>query len=113
MGKRVKVAAERWTWEEIAALRDQSKLTREQQQVRKRFLRDYGDRARAALMAAGHPEGTWMECPFTERNRCSHCALSFDMGWVEKSHPGDWLCACSEYSMAVYRCMVKELGYLP
>ena len=32
---------------------------------------------------------------------------------VEEDQGGKWLGACSQYSMAVYRCMVKELGYLP
>ena len=98
-----------WTWEEIAALR---KHVRGEET--RRFLRAYGDRAKAALMAAGHAPGKWCDCPWEGRELCrpgsSGCPLDqFTSRWRNAGNAGP----CSQVAMEVYGRMVKELGLLP
>jgi hypothetical protein len=97
-----------WTWEEIAALRDQKTLTLEQERVRERFLVDYGDRAKVALMAAGHEPGTIARCVFAH-SPCERCPLDFRSRWSRSVG----IFGCGARAMAVYARMVKKLGLLP
>lgn len=104
MGK----AEKPWTWEQIAKLRYQDKLSLDQQRVRERFIVDYGIRAQAALMAAGHEPGTYGgECEFPYLS-CKKCPLDFRSKWCRGMVDG-----CGHRAMEVYSRMVKKLGRMP
>lgn len=116
MVRRTRAMEERWTWAEIEELRFPA--TPALRRKRAAFLRRYGDRAKAALVAAGHAEGTWAPCCFytespselTSIGLCA-CPLDYHSKWVEKIDPEE-RGACSSMSMAVYRVMVTDLGLL-
>lgn len=112
-GGRGRLASEDpWTWEEIAALRDLQRLSLDQLRVRGRFLRDYGDRARAALMAAGRVPGEWGPCVLGA-SVCEGCPLNRTSSWrrsPDKLYIDD---SCSRFAMEVYARMVEKLGRLP
>ncbi len=104
MGK----AEKPWTWEEIAKLHGKAA---------KAFMKTYGDRGVAALLAAGHEPGTWKaNCPYEGRPICvgifsggRECPMDNGSEW-RKIHRQD---PCSQEAMEVYSRMIEKLGLLP
>ena len=97
-----------WTWKEIANLDADG---------RAQLIADYGDRAKAALVAADHPPGAHKDMPacnlikFPRLWTCDECPLDTVTGrntW--RVVPGE---ACTEAAMATYAIMVAKLGLLP
>lgn len=88
-----------WTWEEIDELRRSEKHAE-----RREFVRLYGPRAIAAIMAAGHAPGTHTSCvdPIGCTDSCPVANIS---RWRVNRNT-----ACSKDAMAVYARMVDVLG---
>ena len=102
-------AAAPWTWEEISNLHGEDA---------KAFMKTYGDRGVAALLASGHPPGTWKaECPYQGCEPCvstymkhkTKCPMDNGSEWRK----GGTRRTCSEASMEVYARMIAQLGLLP
>jgi hypothetical protein len=99
-----------WTWEEIAKLKGKAADA---------FMKTYGDRGVAALLASGHAPGTWKEpCPYAGREPCvfkyreeykGKCPMDNSSEWRNKHSQRP----CSQESMEVYTRMVEKLGLLP
>jgi hypothetical protein len=91
-------AAAPWTWAEIAALNGTTSQGT--------FLRTYGARGRAALVAALWLKGN-ARCPFGPES-CRGCPVDYRSPWIKVLEG-----PCHERAMPVYARMVRKLGRLP
>ena len=101
-----------WTWEEIAKLRGKARAS---------FIKTYGARAKAALVASDHPPGEYTSAVncygFWHPEHRRRSSLGWECGECPLDCCGVWrrriTGSCSASAMLVYARMVKELGLLP
>lgn len=94
------------TWKQVAALRGPG-----HEEARAAFIERYGDRAKAALMAAGDALGRpVLPGPPTARVcgtwTCEECPLSHHSPWRERVEVN----TCGRMAMPIYALMVEEYG---